>query len=324
MTPTARITVDGVDVSNTLLPRLLSLRVQDEAGFASDSVELTMDDRALAIALPSKGVKLRIWLGYKEESLFYKGEYTVDEVRHRGPPATIVITAKGADFLESLKSRKTRSWHATTIGVIVQTISAEHDLKPRVEPALAATAIEHIDQTDESDLHFLARLAKQYDAIARPINGFLIFLPKGQAKTAEGQALTRLTLRPSDLKGWEYVQQERQNYRKVTAYWTDKSDGQRKEEYAGEGAPAKALRTDYPNAAEAKAAAEAELRRIQRGKATFNLNVEGLPEAASDWRVIIADFKPELDGEWSVHRAEHVLSDAGLSTDLEMEIPSET
>lgn len=323
MTPQAQLTIDGMDVTMTIIPRMLSLRIQDEAGYASDSVELTIDDRGLAVALPAKGVKLGVWLGYKESGLYYKGEFTVDEVRHEGPPATIVITAKGADFLESLKSRKTRSWHETTLGVIVETIAAEHELTARVSPRFADEAIAHIDQTDESDLAFLTRLGKERDAIARPVNGYLLFVPKGEAKTASGLALTRLTLSPSDLKTWQYVQQERQNYNKVIAYWHDQTDGQKKEEVAGTGEPVKTLRNTFPNAAEALRAAQAELRRIRRGKATFNLEVEGLPEAGADWRVIIQDFKTELDGEWSVHHAEHTLDSQGLSTSLEMELPTE-
>ena len=35
-----------------------------------------------------------------------------------------------------------------------------------VDAKLAATAMAHMDQTNEGDMHFLARLAPKYDAVA--------------------------------------------------------------------------------------------------------------------------------------------------------------
>ena len=46
MTPAFRILVDGgQDVTEALRERLLSLRVSDEEGYSSDTVEIRLDDR---------------------------------------------------------------------------------------------------------------------------------------------------------------------------------------------------------------------------------------------------------------------------------------
>ncbi|MDX2109209.1 MAG: contractile injection system protein, VgrG/Pvc8 family [Verrucomicrobiota bacterium] len=321
MTPKFRIEVEGVDITDTIGKRLISLVVRDEAGFASDTCEINLDDRGLDVAIPPKGRKLKVWMGYQESGLFLKGEFVVDECRHHGPPATLVISAKGADMLESLKTRKTRSWHEQTIGEIVTTIASEHGLDARIAAIYADTLIKHIDQSDESDLSFLTRLASERDAIAKPVSGKLLFVPRGEAKTAAGEALPTLSLKVTDFQKWEHTQQERENYKKVLAYWTDKRTGIRKEVTAGEDAPVKNLRNDYADEVTAQKAADAELRRIRRGKATLNLTLEGLPEAGADWRVTISDFKPEIDGLWSVHHAEHTYDESGLVTILETEIP---
>jgi hypothetical protein len=54
---------------------------------------------------------------------------------------------------------------------------------------LALIAIEHIDQSNESDLHLLTRLARQHGAVSKPVAGFRGFVSKGEAKSATGQQL---------------------------------------------------------------------------------------------------------------------------------------
>jgi phage protein D len=45
MTPDFRIHADSQDITERIQDRLLSLRVTDEAGIKSDTVELNLDDR---------------------------------------------------------------------------------------------------------------------------------------------------------------------------------------------------------------------------------------------------------------------------------------
>jgi phage protein D len=51
---------------------------------------------------------------------------------------------------------------------------------------LRAFTYEHIDQTDESDIHFLTRIGKGHDAIASVKGQTLLFVNKGEGKTASG------------------------------------------------------------------------------------------------------------------------------------------
>ena len=56
-------------------------------------------------------------------------------------------------------------------------IARRNNLTPRVDATLAAIKVAHIDQTNESDVHLLTRLAGQHDAVATMKNGSLLFLP---------------------------------------------------------------------------------------------------------------------------------------------------
>ena len=102
-----------------------------------------------------------------------KGTFEVDEVEHQGAPDRISIRARAAEMRREMRTRKEKSWHDTNIGAIVETIARQNNLTPRVDPGLAAIKVEHIDQTGESDLHFLTRLAKKHDAVATVKKGHL-------------------------------------------------------------------------------------------------------------------------------------------------------
>ncbi len=85
MTPAFHIAVDGTDITAQIRYRLLWLRVTDEAGIQSDTVELTIDDRDGLIELPRTGANMSVSLGYEETGLFPMGAYTVDERELSGP-----------------------------------------------------------------------------------------------------------------------------------------------------------------------------------------------------------------------------------------------
>ena len=148
MTPGYRILADNHDITHRIRDRLIKLKVSDRAGMSSDTAEIELDDRGV-IAMPRKGAKLDVSIGYMEQGLVRMGAYVVDEIELSGPPDRMLIRAKAADMRQQLKARRTRSWHDTTIGAMVATIAAKHGLTPRVGEFLAPISIPHMDQAEE-------------------------------------------------------------------------------------------------------------------------------------------------------------------------------
>lgn len=176
MRPAWRILADSTDITAAIADRFLSLRLTDEAGEKSDTTEICLDDRDHAIALPRTGAELEISLGYQETGLASMGLWVVDELELSGPPATLTIRAHAAHLgnsqtakgrMATLRQSRTQNWDNVTLGDLVATIAQRNGFTPRISAALAQTVIEHLDQTDESDLHLLTRLARQYDAVAK-------------------------------------------------------------------------------------------------------------------------------------------------------------
>lgn len=329
MTPIFTITVDWADITAKVADRLLSLRVTDEAGIKSDTVALTIDNRDNAVAVPRHGVIMKVSMGYDETGAVYMGAYTVDEVSTTLSPRSMTIGGKAADMLAGLKVRKSRAWPSLTLGELVETIAAEHDLKPKISEALAAIDIapvpyRQLDQTNESDLHLLTRLAKQYDAIAKPANGFLLFVLKGEAKTATGQTLSPVTLTEGEVKSGRARAADRGKYASVKAYYLDDETQERTAVTAGEGSPVFSLRRTYPDAPQAEAAAAARLDALTRGTSTLSLTLEGRPEIMAESPLTFVSGDALAAGEWIVTRAEHELTGragGGMTSRIEAEVP---
>ena len=322
MTPAFRIVIDGrQDITDRVRDRLLSLSVTDEAGRESDSAEVRIDDRGGAIELPRRGAKMEVSLGWEGGEQTVQGTYIVDEIELSGPPQALAIRAKAADMRASLKEQKTRSWDDVSIGDLVGRIAGDHGLKARVGQPLRSARIPHLDQTEESDLHLLTRLGRDYDAVAKPAGEYLLFVARGEAASATGQPMPRVDVRPEDVRSWRVTLADRDRYGSVRAHWHEPGTGERRTETAGSRDPAKTLRRAYGSAAEAAEAARAELARLERGISRLSLALAlGNPAAAAEAELRLKEFGDGADGSWTCLRAVHRLDRRGYSTQVEGEL----
>ncbi|HBV6312904.1 TPA: phage late control D family protein, partial [Klebsiella pneumoniae] len=147
-------------------PRIISLELTDNRGFEADELTIAIDDSDGLIELPPRGAELSVSLGWQGEPLVYKGVYTVDEVAHSGPPDRLEITARSADFRDEFNVKREVSWHDVTVERIVSAIARRYKLTPVISEQLMSAEIDHADQTQESDMSFLTRMADLLGAIA--------------------------------------------------------------------------------------------------------------------------------------------------------------
>lgn len=326
MTPTFQLLVDGVDITARIADRLISLTITDEAGLKSDRLEITVDDRDHRLPVPPQEGEIRAWIGYSDHPIFgraYMGRYTIDEVEFSSGPRSLTVRAKAAELVKGFQRPKTRSWDATTIGTIVERIATEHGFSPRVGEGLAGIAIAHLDQTEESDAAFLNRLARDNDATSKPADGALLFVRRGEARTASGKAIPTLRLAPGDVTTWKVQISERGAYTAVRAYYQDHGAGEKKTVQVGEGNAVFTIRLPYKEEGEARRAADAKLKAFQRGKASLDLTLPGRPDLIAEGKVALTGFRPGVDGLWLVTRVEHALSGAGYTCSVTAEVGGE-
>jgi phage protein D len=224
---------------------------------------------------------------------------------------------------QSLRTRVERSFHGVTLGEILQQIAARHRLVARIDPALGARKIEHIDQTNESDLNFITRLAKLHDAVATIKRGRLLFLPIVGTTTSTGESLPVIEITRADGDNHRYHTSDRDAYSGVRAYWHDPKRAKRRGVLVGVNGNAKRLKETFANEADARAAAHAEWRRIQRGAATFELHLAlGQPLLTPQTPVKLSGWKKVIeDTEWlSIKVRHHVTPEGGFVTQVELEV----
>ncbi|EON0414579.1 phage major tail tube protein [Escherichia coli] len=256
------------------------------------------------------------------------------------------VRARSADFRETLNTRREKSWHKTTVGEVVKEIAARHKLKMALGKDLSDKPVEHIDQTNESDGSFLMRLARQYGAIASVKNGNLLFIRQGQGKSASGKPLPVITITRKDGDSHRFTLADRGSYTGVIASWLHtrepakkesttvkrkrRTAKQKKEPEAKQGdylvgtdENVLVLNRTYANRGNAERAAKMQWERLQRGVASFSLQLaEGRADLYTEMPVKVSGFKQPIDdAEWTITTLTHTVSpDNGFTTSLELEV----
>ncbi|WP_256988004.1 contractile injection system protein, VgrG/Pvc8 family [Bordetella genomosp. 9] len=316
-----RVTLDGRDVSAGMASRLDSLSITECRGGEADQLDIVLHDNDGLLEIPRLGVTLRVFLGWEQTGLVDKGTFVVDEVEYSGPPDQITLRARSANLAAALRTRTERSFHGKTINDIVSTVAKAHGLDPVVGQSFGNVVVPHIDQTNESDVAFLNRIGKRYDAVATVKEGRLLFLSIDKGKTASGADMPTVVLSRADGDGFRFHVADRDAYTGVRAYWQDKAGGTRRNVVVGVIGNAKRMRSVFGSEQDALDNARAEWQRIQRGTATLQFDLAyGRPELVPQAKIQFPAMKAPMGGiTWLVSRIVHKLDENGLTSSLEAE-----
>lgn len=324
-------------------PRIISLELTDNRGFEADELTIVIDDSDGLIELPPRGAELSVSLGWQGEPLVYKGVYTVDEVAHSGPPDRLEITARSADFRDEFNVKREVSWHDVTVERIVSAIARRYKLTSVISEQLMNAEIDHADQTQESDMSFLTRMADLLGAIATIKNGCLLFILPGGGVSANGKALPEFAITRSSGDRHSFRIADRDAYTGVQAYWLDLEFGKKKKvtvkarkkknekkprsssregDYiAGEDGNVFVLRTTYASETAAQRAAAAKWQQLKRGAAEFDMTLaRGRADVYPEMHGTVSGFKADINNQdWIIAKATHSIDDGGFKTQLELE-----
>lgn len=319
--PRYEILMDGHNITSHVNTRLMNLKLTESRGEEADKLELTLDDSDARLALPGKGSRIELKLGWAGHALIDKGSYEVDEVEHQGAPDKIIVHARSAELKRQLRTRSEHSYHGSTLGQIVRGIARRNGLQARVDAQFENLRVEHIDQTHESDLHFCSRLARQYDAVCTVKKGRLAFIAIDSKTTASGQPLETAILTRAVGDSHNYHTAARNDYSGVRAYWNDPQSAEKRSATLGAEDNEKRLKDTYGSEAEAQAAAKAEMGRIRRAKATMGLTLAlARPDLMPQTPLKLQGFKPQIDATpWLVVKIQHELGDSGFISKLTLE-----
>lgn len=308
-----RILANEQDITAQIRDRLIQLTVYDTSGLQSDTLSIVLDNRNDAIAFPSTGASLQVYIGYANEDLEYKGVYEVDELQDSLDSDELSIHAKAARMKGSLKAPKDASYDDITFEELVGLIADNHQYGVAISKELASIKFAHINQKGEGDLNLLTRLAREHNAIAKPVNDKLVIVPKGKAASVSGQPLPALTISDRANSSGRVTIHERTEYQSVIAYWFDEATQSRVPVTQGSGEPAYTIRNDFDDAEKAEYAALSKLELLRRGKANLTLTRPLTPQIVPESVITLVDHKPSVDGPWIVEDVTHVIGSQGTS-----------
>jgi len=308
--PRVRVSGAGESIINN---RLTSWERIDAAGTQSDQLTLHIDTTGQT-GLPKEGAVLTWQEGYGD-NLMDKDLFKITRIVPKLFPPSVTIVATAAPFqvddTTGFKERRTRTFENTTLAALFREVVTAHGFSPRVAKEFEQIQIDHLDQIDETDSAFLARFARERDAIAKPANDLYVLAKRGQIKTITGQAIPPVVIglpaqnAPSNQNRFTNCQMDnpsRSRFNGVKANWTDNNTGQEATIEVGE-APFKKLRQTYQTPTDAIAASQSELTKLKRQGASVTLDLPGNPNLVAEGILTLNDtFPPEMKGNWSIDK----------------------
>ncbi len=300
--PYFTISVNGSDATGQFAQRILSIEVTDNAGHESDTVTVELDDRGGSIAMPGEGT-LDVAIGYLDGEFTRKGTFEIEEIGGTfSGERTMTITGKAAGK-PSLKQSKTRSWDDQTVKQIATKIAGEHGLQPAIDSEIGDIKLRFEGQSEESDMHFLSRIAKRFDGLFSVKDGRLGLVKRGAGKSASGAAAPSISLTSADLlPGADYTLKPRKKYGKVKATYPDRESTKRAEvEHTVNGdGPTHTLRVPFNNEAEAKAAAKGKGDQLKRDEGSVSVSIPGDPSMVAEGTLELSECREGVDGSWTI------------------------
>lgn len=283
-TPVCIVTANSKPLNALIYSRILSVTVTDNRANEADELSIVLDDHDGALELPKRGVRLNCRMGYLGGSLHDKGDFIVDETEWSGTPDQITVKASSANFKSNIKEAKSKSYHRKKFGEIATEIAKNHSLTLVMTNDLKNIDLSHVDQTNESDLNLLTRLAKQNGAEMAVKKDRLLIFAAGSAKTASGKNLPTITLTRNSGDQFRYSEQDRESdHTGVSASYQDTGKAKREKAVSGEKGKVKHLKGTFATKAEAERAAKAKMAEIKRQMAKFSITTAyGIPEISTE------------------------------------------
>lgn len=329
--PDFTLVAEGKDISAAIRRGLVSIKLTDYGGATGKTDTLSISLVSETLKLPTKGARLQLGLGFNGD-IVNKGNFVVCGVESSGPPRIITISATAAPG-NSLRqpadttSQKHRTYEKTTLGAVIESVAVANEMKPRVSEKLASVQIDYEAQDGESDGAFLLRLARRYNAVSKPTNGYWLFLEQGAAVNASGKEVKSWTFTPDQVTRWSYSEgsrggaKEGQKKGKIGVNYIDVGTGKvetHEQEY--DGADINHPHT-HPDKATAVHAAKAAATQANKNGRQMSLSGAARPDIVrmtAECRISTQGFGEREDFSWQTESVALSLDKSGLTFDISL------
>lgn len=283
--------VNDKDVTASIRSHFMSLSLTDNDKDDADELTLTLSAK---FKRPNYKDKIKVFLGWGNE-LKFAGLFFVQSTSIRDN-RELTIKATGVDFNGDLKERRCFTYLDFSLGDIAWEIASRHDLEVKTNFEESS----RFEQKHESDLAFLDRLAKEYNAIFNIKNNTLYFMKIGTE-------VPNISIDINRCKSSEITYTNKTLYKSCHAIYHNTKLNKKNVVQTGEGKPILIKQGRWHNDDEALIVAKNSLKRANKGESQGSLTTRG--------EVLFAGSKLELDNEfYEVTKVTHNISNGWQTT----------
>jgi phage protein D len=336
-TPIYRVEKGGEDITGRFNDRTLQIKVDLQAGNGNDDqCTILVDDRDWRIARPMNGDTISVWLGYEEVGIAFMGAFEIDDVSFIGPPRQIKLLGKSTGSNDIQKAPAIREFDNKSVGDILGQMAKQTGLSLSISGDLAGIKIPFKNQ-GVSNLHMIHELERLTGAVAKVVDGRLMFVKRDGAETASGVALPTLVLHPEHFGDWNVRYTSKPGYGQVKAAWFDKDQMIRKWVGASVGGSDSGVGLAnkfggafnigqlFNSQEEAQQAANAQAENFKRAEvqALFDL-AKGDPWIRDQQTLLVTGMRDGINGSYVIDKATHTyIKSTGIKSALECKLPGD-
>jgi len=220
-------TESGQDVSQDVLPDLLSFSFSDKESGEADEISLTLKDdtgKWAQIWKPDGGEVVDAYLATGRINVpavdeLHCGRFYVDSMSVRGAPRTFEMQAVSTPMSMPIRRKQiTKAWESRTLKGIAQEICAENALTLFFDVA-EDPQYDRRDQKEESNLAFLQRLCDDEGFSIKVTDQKIVIFDQHSYESKS--PIKTITLGGSDVLSWSFNSQQSETYKTCVVAWRD-------------------------------------------------------------------------------------------------------
>lgn len=314
------VTYKGVDITLDISPMLTAITYTDQLGSSAGSLELDLEDHQKFWQgpwYPRQGDEVDVLIGYTGDELLPCGNFQIDELELSGPPDHFTMRCLAAWITPAMRTRHSVGYEGQALPQIAATIAAKYGLTVVGAVNDRNVSFARITQCRETDLEFLARLARAHNYEFTIRGTQLVFYAMAALETAAPV----LTLSREDLLGFSFLNKTHLTYKagelsyQALAYKQLIAQSVAPSATGSTGDILKCIER-CENGQQAALKAQSALHEMNKSALTVRLSAPGNPELSAGNVLAISGFGVS-DGNYLVETARHRLSrDRGFTSDV--------
>lgn len=281
-----------------------SISFKDEEGVNSDRLDISLKPN---YPRPMPFDKVTLILvnihGIMNCGIFYIQSVT------RTNNFSLSVSATGIEFNESQKKKYSKNYKDTNLKDIVTIVS--NRIGKELNYKAPNYHLSSLNQTDETDISFLERIAKEHDVLFSIKNDIIYFV----SKTDKDIPIFQVDITKASHSS--ITHSKKTQYNSVEAKFWDKKAGKEDKVIIGKEKPLLEVRGAFATRDEAKIKAQAQLDKAQRGEVTGNIEIRGQELYAGTRLELFGTYQNEDNDMYYIESVNHTFTKEGWSCDLE-------